>query len=1203
LHHISQSQNGIASSVERLHYVWTYTPTAILTIISALWARTEFQTKQNCPWRSLQKPEQVDKSLLLDYDNIPPVALWKSLKHRHFIVAAGIACSLLLQLSILFSTSLLSLQRVNVQRMNVPIQLSDIFDDNHPTFNATRLEGFDILNQVQFENLTYPSGTNANLTFQSFVTPSVSSASVIKAPIQAMEGGLECEHAKLILDLWEVARSNDTWGGNAFHFYNNRITTPSCTIFNVTYIDDYTTAGYSNYVARARAVTCDNSTDTDRNRILVFATQYHVGRMLENFTAHPSTFWTHRYEVVLDNSVQMFCKPTFSSVNMEATYNLSQPQTAMDLKRIGTEKPRFTDINAWNISQQVMEGAYAGNAASRPIAAHGAFSNSTSGPPQPEVSIDFIIQLGAWIAGKTGHAQRLLQHGVLEEIFSAFYRSMAAQVIHGGLMKQRVTQTNGSIVVEENRVLVMQLPLRVLEVCLVVSVLIAVAMVFLRPNDGNLSQNPSNISTIANVMSNSQTLRQSLRGAGAAPLGILREKTCGRRYFLRNQRQCSSIETERDNVCFDACSESVTQTSNENCARLSKSFWKPFPSIWSRISIFCAITGAIIALEVLLRVSQKNNGLGKASHDGKMHYFWTTVPSLVMMLIGLLIGSLDSNIRILAPYASLQKAEGIDFEFLETNFLDALRITNLIQSARMRNFAVLSATLAALTASFLTIVTSGLFSAFEVPQVINLNFTQDTLVKSPDVSALLADAPAFITADYILNDNLSYPIWTYEELVFPELSLSDYADLRADEDLYADIRIPTIRGSSDCTLATGKALNYSLITMPEPGDYDSFAGYGSQGLSQEFLGLWPSRFRIHFYPPNHNCPVPGANDTWLTKSNDPYYNLDFPEDGYFGQTFPIFCYGAGEAAQSTLTMYVWGYFENLTMQHISAMTCAGKIESIDAVARFKIPGFDMPSDHPPIPDESSVKPLPQLNGVWDIYKLDMLSNVDYSQRNQVTKENIKIDNFFNSLLNGRYTIPREFLCSSRYDAKVQETIKRQESIVRAQVLKKYSRLAANGTLDDKPISGNLTMPKSLRVHQDKVSTRVLEVMLGLVLVFSILGSVLMNTDHVLPKNPMSIAAVGSLLADSNFLHLCSFTERNPNYELLRDRRVHLGWLDDKSSSESSSNLDKSKDGRYFTIYMKTEKIEKAGKDSRIDETRSNPLQQDRTDLLGEGAWI
>ncbi|KAJ5391551.1 hypothetical protein N7509_007041 [Penicillium cosmopolitanum] len=933
--------------------------------------------------------------------------------------------------------------------------------------------------------------------------------------------------------------------------------------------------------------------------------------MIENNTAYPSTFWSHKYELVLDRSVQMFCKPRFSSVNMEATSNISESETAPSLKRIGIEKPDIANITAWDIADQVVQGSADGNAANRPIAAHSAFSGNVWVPSEvsdgstgpSEVPIQFTIQLGAWIAGKTGYVGKLLQDGMLEEVVSAFYRSMAAQVIQGGLTKQKVTQTNGSIIVEDNRVLVMQSPLRVLEICLGISALIAAAMVLLRPNDGKFSQNPSNISTIANIMSNSQVLRRSLRGTGASALDVFVERINGNKYFLQNHRQGASIEADTDKSYFDSRSRCVNQSSDENCTHQPNLFWKPFPSLWSRIPIFCVITGVIIALETLLHVSQKNNGLGQASNDDKMHYLWTTVPSLVMMLIGLLIGSLDSNIRILAPYANLQKAQGINFETLATNFLDALRITNLAQSARTGDFAVLSGTLAALIASFLTIVTSGLFSTVEVPQIINLNFTQDTLFKPFSVSDLLADSPTFITADYILNENLSYPRWTHEELVFPEFSLPEYSDWSTDEDLYADVRIPAIRGSSDCTFATGKALNFSTKSLK--GEFPIFSTYGSQGLSDGSGGPWQSLFRVNFYPPLQNCTVPGANGTFLSEYYPYEEQLGFPDDGYFGQTFPIFCFGTGEAAQSRLTMYVWGYFENLTVRHISSMTCSGKIESVDAVTRFQIPSFDIPSDHPPTPDESSVKPLPLFNGVFDIYKLDALSNYSPTDWGMVTKEDIRIDTFFNSLLNGRYKIPRELLRSSQHDAKVQEAIKRQDSIVRAQLLRKYTRLAANGTLDDKPISGNLTVPKNLRVLQDKASTRVLEAMLGLVLIFGILGSVLMNTDHVLPKNPMCIAAVGSLLADSNFLHLCRFTEQNPNHGLLRGCRVHLGWLGDESSSQSSSDLDDSKEGRYFTIYMKTEKsekTEKAGEDSRIGETRSNSLQRDRASS-GAGEWI
>lgn len=49
------------------------------------------------------------------------------------------------------------------------------------------------------------------------------------------------------------------------------------------------------------------------------------------------------------------------------------------------------------------------------------------------------------------------------------------------------------------------------------------------------------------------------------------------------------------------------------------------------------------------------------------------------------------------------------------------------------------------------------------------------------------------------------------------------------------------------------------------------------------------------------------------------------------------------------------------------------------------------------------------------------------------------------------------------------------------------------------------------------STRFLEALLASILALSIVGSILMNTGHDLPNNQSSIAAVASLLVDSNIL--------------------------------------------------------------------------------------
>jgi len=70
----------------------------------------------------------------------------------------------------------------------------------------------------------------------------------------------------------------------------------------------------------------------------------------------------------------------------------------------------------------------------------------------------------------------------------------------------------------------------------------------------------------------------------------------------------------------------------------------------------------------------------------------------------------------------------------------------------------------------------------------------------------------------------------------------------------------------------------------------------------------------------------------------------------------------------------------------------------------------------------------------------------------------------------------------------------------------------------------MTDPNRLRVVQDATSTRILEGLLATMLVCAVLAGILMDTRKVVPKNPCSIAAVGSFLADSNLM------DRLPEFE-------------------------------------------------------------------------
>jgi hypothetical protein len=65
------------------------------------------------------------------------------------------------------------------------------------------------------------------------------------------------------------------------------------------------------------------------------------------------------------------------------------------------------------------------------------------------------------------------------------------------------------------------------------------------------------------------------------------------------------------------------------------------------------------------------------------------------------------------------------------------------------------------------------------------------------------------------------------------------------------------------------------------------------------------------------------------------------------------------------------------------------------------------------------------------------------------------------------------------------------------------------------------------------------------LVLGIIGSVLLNTDHVLPKSPCSIAAVASLLADSKlldqFVQGAWSADDKSSKQTFAHRRFYLGW--------------------------------------------------------------
>ena len=1091
LNHFSNVKYGLASSSESLHYTWTYGPTLVLTIVAALWSRVDFQARQNAPWQQMRDgATEAEKSLLLDYVSMwQPAIVIKAVKNRHFSVAAGTICSMLLSLVIVFSTGLFSLQEVLVPHAEIPIQLANRFSGNNTDFDGLGIDPYDVLNAVTFENTSYPLGTTRELAYQQFSASKMSTNAVISATIDGMETELTCEHADLQINKWEVTVGSGISGLHAWKEETRDIDllTPSCNITNIALVNEFDKTGYpdtsvvvtTRYVSRFTSATCNGTSGAGENRIIVTAVDVGLGNSTTKKVTQPEGTWDEVVTKLIPNrSVQLICEPKYSLIQLHATKNASD-SSSVQLSRQGTSGSGLINITAWDLANAVVNALGIDDAGNKPIGSNNPFyANGTSNSGKTD--IDYQTQLGAWMIGKTGSIDTLFEEGFLSNATSVYFRAMAAQYANRGLLVSEKSQIIGSASLNEDRVVMMELPLRVIEVCLAIGVLLIAAIILLCPRHVTTATpwNPNSISAIAATLSKSDDLRQRLTGTSGSSIPALQAHLSKWKFYSQTTPHGLRIDTSESDI------DQVVDAPNDPTP------FKPFPTFFFRILIFLVVVLMIIALEVCLHISQSNDGLGDVSTSKYMHYIWTVLPAILMETVSLSIGSMNSNARSIAMYRDLKRPTGAVFErFMLANFLDSTNLALVFESARLRHFAVMATTIAAFLTPFLTIATSGLYSIVDVPQHRVAPFTQETIfnytyngtdARYPELTTYDAEINSNqYNAEYIVTMNLSYPQWTFSEYAFPQISFEEPEDLRHED--FVDLVIPALRAAHPCHISTADQLNASY-TPPVSSSSEALDSHGT----------------VTVHVPSPTGSYDAGNISWSASGNSTSIATVWPvDDGIFGTKTRL--------SIPWVQAFIWGQVTNGSINQIAAMFCVSGIDTIDTRTRFTLPGFNISEDYPPVPIESSAKPAPNQGLEWLTWSDDFATL------------SAQIDSFFQAMVAGRYSIPVAYLKDPEKTQEVTKAIKFQDGILQAQGWNTISRIAANGTLDSDPLSGKVTSQDRLRLVQDSASTRFLQALLASILILGILGSLFLNTDCFLPKNPCSIAAVASFLADSNIL--------------------------------------------------------------------------------------
>ena len=1096
LYQISQRQQGLVTSIQSRYYLWTYGPTALFTLVAAGWSQVEHRVKQLVPWiRMGTHPTSGSNSVLLDYVSKAQIKVVPSaLKRADPIVALATAGSLLITLLIVFSTALLSLQTVLVEHAQTLTLDSSFANSADGLQNFGDLSAY-VLQGIISYNLPDPYGTSDLYAYQTFNSTILPTGSVMRAKVDAFSAWLECEEADLRINQWTQQYAYNTPSSVSIPPVEKiSASTGDCTASVML----PTQAGIFSITVQ---VSCSNHTALNEQRIFVIIGEVNAGPT-SGEPSDPNVTYSYTTEVnfTMKRSTQLFCKPTYSLTKVEVTLNNTESTTASEavIRRIsGQPNSTLSNVHPWTLGW-----------------VHLGMSSATSMITTPPPNLQSIwgtsgVYYAALRRPGVG-AEDLFDSRLLGSVYGDYFTMSAAQIARQGLLSTDDSPIQGTSLVNEQRLVVRELSVRVMEAVLVTLALCAFAIALLVPSKGLITRDPSSVVGLAAVLVTSSSLLQGLKGMGSASLKYI----CS--MLSKNIYSTTVTSTPGDQIFRIHVQEHTVAKEQVRSApnlRNTVAYWRPIVlSPWVRLGACVIILGVLAALEAVLRLSDRHTGLADVNIDGYLHYTWAYVPALVMVTISLFAASVDFATRLFAPYSALKAVSSFD-RSMAVSFLTKMALPAIWSAVTLRHWSVVLSALAMTISSFLTIVVSGVFSNAIVPlngEVQLSQYTQFNL--STEVIGDPYNNGTGI-AGLILNANMSYPTWTWDELAFAQLRLRNQ-DVQDDQSSSPPTNFtslhfttPAIRSVLNCTSYSGvQAMNATMIR-------DLYAS--NPGLT-------------------FSASLPGSS--WCQ-------SFGLTQSLFFGDHTGLFGFYQDIGIDACPSfVYFWGRTAGQTINHVAAMVCSERVAQVEVDADFLYPSFAINPARQPVQNDSTLKYHYPPGGTTVIYANTFLPNVTASTGH--------LDTFFATLVVGKDGIPISDLGDPTQNEKVQDSIRHLHYLIRAQQYAASLRINATDETKSTSIPATATNPNRVRLMQNAISTRVLEAMLGAVVLCLLLAGVLMDTKDVLPKNPCSIAAGASLLADSTILgpdFLGAESQWLSDKELehvLWRQRFRMGWFGD-----------------------------------------------------------
>lgn len=1033
----------------------------------------------------------ADRSLLLDYiSRNLLLAFYSSCRKGHWLVSGTTLAFILIKVTTILSTGLLVLQPELCKDVPTRFTATTYFNASnfdHGAAAALDSQSLAILYGVYRYGLPFPNGTNERFAFQTYHTTTDSPATltaILSANVQYFAPSLEdCVFGHIEFELGEKEPAA------SYHNTSSSI----CAIRHISFrdLDGYFTLKPSvSYVTNFSNVICPQEYDTPaKAQRVLMAFNYYAGGgeykdgVLEGPARVNTTWW--------------ICKPTYSYGIAKLVLNNTAPlgETLVITPNNEAGPGQISELSPWDVasgvSQVVNVGDSGGTQLYELLSAYGyvdAFFTIMAAQSNLSISNDSIATF--------------TNPQDFESASKKAYNALAIQIVQQHLLVSSSDDLNGTYSQYENRIIVRQVPLRIMQGTIALLALLTTGFIFMIPQHV-LPRSMDSIAAIAAVAARSPQLVDVIKGAGQEPFSELGDVFSKNLYKISSPNDSGTHPFRIEHITANPSLRTLTPARKET--RTVGLWWRPVAfSLPVMLVTLAAPLVSIVLLETTMSVSSSQDGLANVDPESDARYAWVYIPPLVLISVATLYNMLDFETQNIQPFKTLARGSASADESLMVSPLNEFTPWVVWESVRRGLLAPSFTAMAVMVAPFLTIIVSGLLTVEHVSSQAQLPLKQSSYFNSNATPGLDELLPSLI-----VYDGLTYPQWTYDELAFPDLKIQ--INSSTNQVLVADgvtvaVDSPALRGEMNCSVLPDRdwQVVWDFYVEPSP-EYKVAVLVPNECNAVEDQDTDPV------------TNVPLAN----TFSN---YVFAFPEitmenTMYFAEFASLQCLDR--------ELFIYGQISHNTTANLSVVWCKPYIQRLTVEVTYELPDFSVSLLSPPLPLEDTVEVFPATApavGQSLVFSGEPASDPHMQAGN---------DPFFNALLYGAGGVPPQDLLNA---SRLIEASNHLYRILAAQYCRSYSQ-DVDTNAPAQVLNGTYSSPSRYRLVQSRISTSILDGLLAALFICGIvtyadLWMATGGTRRVLPKNPMSIGAVLSLLAGA---------------EMLSEKVIPLGteWLSDK----------------------------------------------------------